>query len=358
LDGADEEEGDPLPDPGVFRPESLEAEELPEPGRLTLDDTDRERFVLPPPAPAQNSDFRPGTMALALLGIHGNYKYDTTGYYNPFNGSQFAYGPGRYQPYILGWYCRDEVSAMPASRTVGTPGSLQIIEWNSDVRYAYAFRPDLMFTWAGGWNSRWWSGPTAPQLPYGFDNLYSDFELAWHPTGRWSGLVGVTPQINSDFERSLNSNAIMVDGRAIGFYRASPNLMFAFGAAYWNRVRDRIVPYAGVIWSPADRWELRLLFPKSRISYFAGNYRGCDVWCYTSAEYNVEAYQADIQDTRVKDRIEMSDYRVLAGVNGQYRMIAPFLEGGWVFDRHVRFRESTPGFGIQDGFIVRLGARY
>lgn len=150
----------------------------------------------------------------------------------------------------------------------------------------------------------------------------------------------------------------MVDGRAIGFYRASPKLMFAFGAAYWNRVRDRIVPYAGVIWSPTDRWELRLLFPKSRISYYGGNYRGCDVWYYTSAEYNVEAYQADIQDTRVKDRIEMSDYRVLVGVNAQYQMIAPFIEGGWVFDRHVRFRETTPGFGIQDGFIVRVGARY
>ena len=36
----------------------------------------------------------------------------------------------------------------------------------------------------------------------------------------------------------------------------------------------------------------------------------------------------------------------------------PFVEGGWVFDRHVRFQGPTTGFGINDGFLIRAGLRF
>ncbi|MDB5340397.1 MAG: hypothetical protein JWN70_6016, partial [Planctomycetaceae bacterium] len=35
-----------------------------------------------------------------------------------------------------------------------------------------------------------------------------------------------------------------------------------------------------------------------------------------------------------------------------------FFEGGYVTDRHVEFRGSTPGFGIGDSWILRAGMTY
>ena len=83
-------------------------------------------------------------------------------------------------------------------------------------------------------------------------------------------------------------------GRGVVFLRASPQLMIALGAAYWKRVDDIVLPYAGVVWTPNDYWEFRLMFPKSRISYFLGNWWGAATWVYGGVEYNVEAYQIDL----------------------------------------------------------------
>jgi hypothetical protein len=293
-----------------------------------------------------------------IMGLSDVHEYDITGYYNPFQSHQFSYAPGLVQPYKLGWYFYNDFTFMPQAKVSPVAGSLQIAEWNAFVRWSGWMSPNWLFSWTGNWNGHWYQGPSGVQIPYGFTQLMSDFELAYQDESPWSFQFGFTPQISSDFERSLDSNAYMFDGRAVGFYRWSPELTFAFGAAYWNRVHNLVVPYAGVIWTPAPKWEFRLLAPKSRISYYAGRMMNADVWYYTSLEYAVDAYQVDIQDTRAKDRLQMSEYRLMAGVNVQWRLWNPFLEGGWVFDRHAIFSGDTPNFNVQNGGIVRLGLRY
>lgn len=279
-------------------------------------------------------------------------------YYNPFS-RQFAYGNAGAQPYHLGWYFYDEVTWMPSATARGVGGSFQDLQYNTWARYSRPFLHRYLFTWTPTWNTSFWTGPAGVNLPGSVDQLVSDFQIASADPGPWNFQIGFTPQINSDFRKALNSNAYMFDGRFVLFYQASPSLRLAAGAAYWNRVHDFFIPYGGLIWSPDDRWEFRLFFPKTRISRYWGEMAGKQVWTYASIGYDVEAWQVTIQnEVPYKTRMQMSANELLLGASAHRDFWTAYIEAGLVFDRHVLFRDNTPSFGINDSFILRIGALY
>lgn len=281
-------------------------------------------------------------------------------YYDPFASQQFAYGRMSHTPYRLGWYSYQEAVYIASAPTHdGASGDFQATELNGSMRYATRLNEGLLFAGTGSWNSRYWSGPTSIAMPPYVDQFMADLQLSSTSPGPWNWMIGVTPQINSDFKRQLTSNAYMVDARAVLFNKISPEWTLAIGAAYWDRANNIVIPYGGVIWTPDDRWEVRAMFPKSRVSYFLGSVEEADVWLYGVGEYTVDAYQIDFEDaTRLKDRAEFRDYRILAGLHAQRYKWSAFFEGGYITDRHVDFRGSTPGFGIGDSWILRAGMSY
>jgi hypothetical protein len=281
---------------------------------------------------------------------------ELAGFYDPFT-RQFAYGSAGVQPYRLGWFSYDDFVFMPSARaSVG--GNFQNLQWNTWLRYSTVTPDSLVFAWTAAFNGQFWVGPTGINFPADGDQLISDFQLSSNWGAPWNWQVGVTPQINSDFSRALNSNSLMCDVRAVAMYRPLPDWTIAVGAALWNRASDHLIPYGGLIWAPNDRWEFRLLFPRSRVSYYVGNILGFETWGYVSGEYNLEAYQLDIQGPHVSTRGELSDYRLLKGFNVARGRWNFFWEGGAVFDRHVRFRGSVGQFGINEGLMIRTGITY
>jgi len=282
------------------------------------------------------------------------------------DGCYGVFGP---QPFHYGWQSFYDVGWLPKESTGGVPGKFEVLEFNMAWRYTTPTPSGMIFAWTPQGNIRLWSGPTGEPppaammppigvaLPGQVYRIASDFELTI-PAGPWSAQLGFTPAVVSDFEDNLSSDGYSFDGRGVLFYRASPAWMFAFGAAYWDRVKDRVIPYAGVVWTPNDRWEFRLLFPKSRISWFLGSYNGVAWWFYGSGEFNVEAYEVKIENTGVKDRIEVSDWRLLLGIRTESAGISTFIEGGWVIDRHAHFKGPTTDFGIDDGWLLRAGLRF
>jgi hypothetical protein len=279
-------------------------------------------------------------------------------YYDPFS-NQFAYGNAGVQPYLFGWYSYDDVLWIPTAAARGTTGSFQDVEWNSYFRYARAINDTLIFSWSPTWNASFWTGPTGVPLPSEVDQISSDLQLASASGGPWNFQIGFTPQVNSDFKRQLDSNAFMFDGRAVLFYQSSPNLRWAFGFAYWNRVIDQFIPYGGVVWAPNDRWEFRIFFPKTRISRYCGTALGGPVWTYGTVEYNVQAYQIDMQDAAAtKTRGEVRDYRAMLGVYTEHPSFTTFAECGIVFDRQFYFRDASFNFGVNPSVMGRLGLSF
>ncbi|MES2791928.1 MAG: hypothetical protein V4719_20105, partial [Planctomycetota bacterium] len=280
-------------------------------------------------------------------------------YYDPFSSQQFAYGCVTTTPYRLGWNAYRHAVYIPSVSTSGVSGKFQSTELNGSMRYATLLNEGLLFAGTGSWNTRYWSGPTGIAMPPYVSQFIADFQLSSLDPGPWNWMIGVTPQLSSDFQRQLTSDAYMVDARAVLFNKISPQLTLAIGAAYWDRANNYFIPYGGLIWTPDDRWEVRAMFPKSRVSYYIGNTAETDIWLYGAGEYNVEAYQIDFDDaTRLKDRGEFRDYRLLLGLNAQRRRWTAFFEGGYILDRHVEFQGKTPGFGIDDAWILRAGISY
>lgn len=275
-----------------------------------------------------------------------------------------AFGAVGPQPYRMGWSSRYDVGYMPQEPVHGSgaSGSFGIFEINSAWRYTTGWPTglsNLIFSWTPEFNYRSWSGPTSPNLPENLFRFASDFELATPGNNPVSMQLGFTPAFVSDLAASPNSDAFNWDGRGVVFVRANPEWMVALGAAYLKRVDDIVIPYAGVVWTPNDAWELRLMFPKTRVSYFLGDLLGTAAWAYFGLEYNVEAYQINLQGPTGQDeKIQYRDYRATFGLRGEARGVTGFIEVGWVFAREAEFLHGTPDFNIDTGFIGRLGLRF
>ena len=278
-------------------------------------------------------------------------------YYDPFG---FQMGTGSFGPpgYRLGWTTYNDFAFLPSSAARGTTGSMQITEWNSYLRYSHLIGPGMLFNSTGYFNARWWEGPSGVPVPGQVDQVSTDLELAFFDGGPWSGQIAFHPQIVETYEARLDKNAFNFDGRAIATYKATPEWSFVGGVAIWDRVDLMIVPHAGVIWTPNNQWEFRILYPKTRISYFLGNWNNADVWLYGEAEYTAEAWQSVDKQTSSSDRLQMTDDRVGTGVRWDAGRYSLFVEGGYVFNRQIKFAGSNPSFDLTNTGMIRAGLRY
>lgn len=291
--------------------------------------------------------------------------------YDPFLGAPPAavpnsgyapYGIHGPQPYKLGWRSLYDVGYIPEESIEGTPAELEIFEFDAEWRYTQPTEWGWLFSMAKEFRLRSYgeAGSTIP-FPDEVFHLGWDFELSTPANAPWSFELGFSPSLNTDFEDNSTSDAWNWDGRGIAFYRTSPQLTWVGGVVYWDRVRDRLLPYAGVIWTPNDIYEFRLIFPEGRISKFLGTPWGVATWFYARGEFHVEAYE--FEDSGFKDKYEISDWRVLLGFRSENGPgISTFIEGGWIFDRQIEFLNrtvaGTDNFDVSSGFIVRGGLRY
>ncbi len=274
--------------------------------------------------------------------------------------SGFIYGANGPQPYRFGWTVNGDIGYLPKEsvRGTGVRGHFGIFEFNGEMKHTRPILPGWIFSTSHQFNLRVWDGPGAVGLPGQVYRFGWDFVVATPANAPWSLQLALNPSLNSDFERRLTSDAWNTDGRGILFFRSSPQWMFAFGAAFLDRVNDQVIPYAGVVWTPTDRTEWRLMFPNAQISYFLGNCSGVAQWVYVAGEYHIEAYEVVEELSGQQEQIELEDWRFLIGVRNEVAGMTSFLEAGWVFGRDVSFKFATPGFDISTGFIARIGVRY
>ena len=157
--------------------------------------------------------------------------------------------------------------------------------------------------------------------------------MATPANSAWSTSIAFNPSINSDLEQGLGSNAWNWDGRAMMFFRVAPQWTWVVGAGFWDRVNDRVIPYAGAIWVPDDRWEWRMVLPEPRVSYYIGRPCNLPTWFYARAEYHVEAYEIQLETTGAREKVELEDWRILLGLRFDNGFYSSFVEAGWIFGR-------------------------
>lgn len=274
-----------------------------------------------------------------------------------------TYGANGAQPYRFGWQNRVDVSWMPGKEVTGAgaTGDHEIFGVDYELAYGTPFIPGWILNWTNQFSYRNWNGPTLVNatLPRDLYRFGIDFELETPQTGPFSISLGVTPSINTDFKADPWKEGFQLDGRGILFMQLDQYWTLGLGAQYWDRVDDRIIPWAGLIYRD-DYWEWQLMYPEARISVFLGNEAYWAKWAYIRAEYHVEAYGYENESGGVKadTQVEIEDYRILGGFKMDGGYYNWFIEGGWVFNREVQFANATPGYEIGNGFIGQIGIRF
>lgn len=285
--------------------------------------------------------------------------------FGPYGGAPIGtYALNGPQPYRFGWSDRISAGYIFGSGTedengVDT-GDMAVFELDIIKEYVTQGAGGYIWKVSPEFNYREWTGPGSPNLPPNVYRLAAGVELTTPKHGPWTAQFGVKPQLASDFNANFNSNAWMFDTDIKLFYQQSPELTWAIGAMYWDRVDDIVLPFGGLIWTPNQNWEWRLIFPNPRVDVFLGNWYTGPTWFYVGAEYHVESYQVTIDPTDYQDQIQLEDWRAFIGLRGDTGTFAHFIEVGVVFGREAEFRreEATPSFDTDPGLLLRGGVRF
>jgi hypothetical protein len=300
----------------------------------------------------------PGPVGLPPVG--GDPFLQAPGIVDPYSGlpgGGFLYGANGPQPFRMGSQPRLDMFYTPEEMT--SLGS-RFEAWGFDLSIENTQPSSLfqgtMFSVTPQFGMRMYSGPQDVDMPESVFRFGLDMEWETQQAGPMSMLIGFSPSINSDLKgSSLNRTAFNWDSKAVLMYQLSPTWQAIMGVGFWDRLNDKIIPYAGWIYTD-DVFEMKLTFPEAQLSMFVGNELGTAKWMYLRGEYHVESYQ--IERVGTQDQVELSDYRVVLGTKMDTGRLNWYLEGGFIFDRDVRFRSVTSDFDVSTGIITQFGVRF
>ncbi|NQV26806.1 MAG: hypothetical protein HQ518_20840 [Rhodopirellula sp.] len=276
-------------------------------------------------------------------------------------GAPFASVPGLNgpRPFQYGWTRKLNVGYLSKEKTNsaggGAAGDFGVFEVNSEIRYTAPLPTLWIASFAPQFNLRNWNGPVSPDLPADVYRFGLDLQLITPTVGPFTAELGFNPSLNTDFNQSPGSDAWNWDGRGAINVTVNPQTMVVLGALFWDRVDDRVLPYGGVVFKPNEYFEIRALFPRSEVSIGLGTPWGIPQWLYVNGEYHVEAYEIGGGGGR---QIQLQDWRAMLGIRSDSCGVESFLEGGWVFDRQVKFSTGGGNFDIASGFIARFGIKF
>jgi hypothetical protein len=204
--------------------------------------------------------------------------------------------------------------------------------------------------------------PILLDLPPRLHDAAIDFHVFRVFGNHWITDFAVQPGLFADDYSFDSSDAVRVNGRAIGVYAPNINLKYALGVTYVNGGWAKIVPVAGVIYTPNDDVEYTLVFPTPKISWRLPwtNIPGRDErWLSIGIEYANQAW-AFAQSDGDPDVLAYRDYRVVLGVERKIvGGISHKLEIGYVFNRDIKIASiSGDDISMDDSLIVRAGISY
>ncbi len=240
--------------------------------------------------------------------------------------------------------------------------SLGVNDVETNVTFAVPFfktTSPLMFT--PGFAIHFFEGPVteAPfdaELPARTYDAYLD--TAWYPqVNNWlSGQLGVRVGAYSDFN-TFTTESIRVMGRGLGVIAITPNLQFALGVVYIDRVKIKLLPAGGLIWTPNPDARYEILFPNPKLARRFTTLGNTDLWWYATGEYGGGSWTADIDGG--SNQFDYNDIRVAGGIETfGFRGFNAYFEVGYVWDREIVYRFNLQEFPASDTIMLRAGIAY
>jgi hypothetical protein len=208
-----------------------------------------------------------------------------------------------------------------------------------------------------GGDVRTLDGPTTPDLPPRLYDTYLDFTWNLRITQRSSHVISVAPGYYSDFQQD-SGDALRVTGKWVGAYEVVRHrITLVTGTLYLGRDDLTTLFMGGLVFTPNDWSRFEAMFPNPRAALRLRMEPDFEDWIYTGADfYGGQTYAIERANNSI-DRVTLLDNRAVLGYERRRQGGAGWhLESGWVFDREVRYRNSSnENFGPDPTYYFRIG---
>ncbi len=209
--------------------------------------------------------------------------------------------------------------------------------------FLYNEQTPLLVTPGFGYQA--WNGPKASEadMPPGTFDAY--LELGWNPqpTPWLGGELAFRTGVYSDFSR-VNIDSIRYMGRGLIVLTFSPTIQLQGGIVYLDRVRIKLLPAGGVVWTPNADIKFAILFPYPKLAWRFTTVGNTDWWLYGRGEYGGGSWT--VHRAPPIDNFEQVDYndiRVAVGLDWMaLRGWGGFFEVGVSFSRELVYKNLDP----------------
>jgi uncharacterized protein DUF6268 len=211
-----------------------------------------------------------------------------------------------------------------------------------------------------GFNFHFLDGPTSVpgtvrDLPARVYDAY--LGLSWRPqfTPRIGADVAVSAGAYTDFQR-VNWDSVRVLSRGLGIFTVSPQLKVVAGVVYIDRLRVKLLPAGGIIWTPNPDVKFDIVFPYPKLAQRLTTVGTTDIWGYIAGEYGGGQWSV-VQSNGQENVINYNDIRAIMGVEWFGQRTRGNLELGYVFDREILYR-GAPTFDPGNSMMFRGGISF
>lgn len=229
-----------------------------------------------------------------------------------------------------------------------------------------------------GFAVHYWAGPTsvlpvAPDDPPPADlppqtyDAYLDF--AWNPQiADWFGAeLEFRTGVFSDFKR-VTSDSIRFMGKGMAVIKLSPRMTVKLGVWYLDRVKTKILPAGGLVWTPNEDIYFNILFPNPKIGKRLTTWGNTEWWLYGVGDYGGgtwtikrnTGFDPPYPTDGTYTRFDYNDIRIAVGLEFKtLRQLEGHFEVGLACSRELIYQDNSPsGYYPTNTFYLGAGLTY
>ncbi|HZZ72263.1 MAG TPA: hypothetical protein VFE24_08415 [Pirellulales bacterium] len=214
-----------------------------------------------------------------------------------------------------------------------------------------------------GFAFHFWNGPVSTptqiaDLPPETYDAYLD--TSWSPviTPWLTAELDVRVGVYSDFHL-VSTESIRILGGGDALITLSPIWKVKLGLEYLDRLKVKLLPIVGVVWTPNDesRWEI--VFPRPKIAQRLNPLGTISLWWYIAGEYGGGNWTIR-RASGLGDDFDYNDIRLELGIEwATPQNWKGMLEIGYAFNRELIYQSGAPqSFDPSGTLLFQAGLAY
>lgn len=219
-----------------------------------------------------------------------------------------------------------------------------------------------------GFTFHWWNGPTSTSspptglfasLPPRVYDAYLD--TRWNPqvTPWFGGELDFRIGVYSDFSK-VTTESLRYTGRGLVVLTFNPAVKVKAGIFYLDRIRVKILPAGGIVWTPNSDVRFDILFPDPKIARRLTTMGNTEWWLYARGEYGGGSWTVTPHKAPgPMDQIDYNDIRIGVGLEfNRNAGIGGLIEIGTAFERELLLRSTHDKYTPSTTLYFRAGLVY